>query len=461
MFDPHAGAFMTQERRPGKARRSKRVRPVPVVNPNAGGIDVGATEIYVAVPAGRDAESVRRFETFTEDLHAMADWLCSCGVTTVAMESTSVYWIPLFFVLEERGIEVCLVNARHFRNVPGRKTDVVDCEWLQYLHAVGLLRGSFHPPEAVAAVRTLMRHRLSLVQMASAHVQHMQKALTQMNLQLHHVISDITGVSGLAILDAIVAGERRPTVLADLCHHRIKASKDTIAKALTGTWRAEHIFTLRQSLVAYRSYQSQIQECDGEMYRLLGTFDSRIDPHEHPLPPSRKGRNSGFDLRTELYRIIGVDLTAVPGIDVNTIYTLFGECGSDLSAFPSAGHFASWLGLSPNNRITGGKVFSTRTRKVNQRSATALRIAAQTLFSSKSPLGDYARRMRYRLGPPKAVTAVAHKLARIIYVLVTTRQPYDESLFGQHERDHQERVTSRLRRQAAAMGFELVPVPAA
>jgi transposase len=453
---------MTADRRQSKARRKKRVRPVPVINAHAGGIDVGATEIFVAVPPGRAAEGqdVRQFSTFTEDLHAMADWLQSCGVTTVAMESTSVYWMPLFFVLEQRGIEVCLVNARHFRNVPGRKTDVLDCEWLQYLHSVGLLRGSFHPPEAVAAVRTLMRHRGSLVQMASSHVQHMQKALTQMNLQLHHVISDITGVSGLAILDAIVAGERRPDVLAGLCHHRIKASRETVAKSLTGTWRAEHIFTLRQSLVSYRSYQQQIQECDAEMYRMLAGFESRVDPAEHPLPPSRKGLSSGFDLRTELYRIIGVDLTAVPGIDVNTIYTLFGECGSDFSAFPHVGHFASWLGLAPNNRITGGKVISTRTRKVKQRSATALRIAAQTLFRSQSALGDYARRMRYRLGPAKAVTAVAHKLARIIYVLVTTRQPYDESIFAEYERDHLERAARRLRRQAEAMGFQLVAASA-
>jgi transposase len=454
---------MAPHSRSSKARPKKRgrVRPVPIVNPNAGGIDIGATEIYVAVPVGRHPEAVRCFPTFTEDLHALADWLHSCGVTTVAMESTSVYWMPLFLVLEERGLEVCLVNARHFRNVPGRKTDVLDCEWLQYLHSVGLLRGSFHPPEAVAAVRTILRHRVSLVQMASSHVQHMQKALTQMNIQLHHVISDITGMSGLAILDAVIAGERRPEVLADLCHHRIKASKETIAKALVGTWRAEHIFTLRQSLATYRSYQSQIAECDAEIFRMLGTFESRIDPREHPLPPSQKGRRSGFDLRTELYRIFGVDLTAVPGIDVNTIYTLFAECGSDFTAFPTAGHFASWLGLSPNNRITGGKVISTRSRKVNQRTATALRISAQTLFTSKSALGDYSRRMRYRVGPPKAITATAHKLARIIYHLITTRTPYDESVFAEQEHHHRERSCSRLRRQAEALGFELIPAAAA
>lgn len=453
---------MSQRRRSSKPRSNKRDRPSPVINPNAAGIDVGATEVYVAVPADRDPESVRSFATFTVDLNTLADWLRACGVTTVAMESTSVYWIPLFLLLEERGVEVCLVNARHLRNVPGRKTDVLDCEWLQYLHSVGLLRGSFHPPEAVSAIRTVLRHRTSLVQMASSHVQHMQKALVQMNIQLHHVISDITGITGLTILDAILAGERRPEVLADLCNPRIRASKDTVAKALLGTWRTEHLFTLRQSLNAYRSYQLQVQECDEEIRRMLSIFDSRIDPADHPLPPDPKGRKRkpfDFTLRSELYRIFGVDLTSIPGIDVQTAYTLLAECGSDFSAFPTASHFASWLGLSPDNRISGGKVLSSKTRKVNQRAATALRIAAQSLHRNESPLGNFYRRMRYRVGPPKAITATAHKLARILYHLVTTRQPYDESVFARHEQLHRQRATRRLHNQAEALGFQLIPVP--
>jgi transposase len=441
-------------------RKGSRNRPKPVINPSAAGIDVGAREIYVAVPVDRDPEAVRTFHTFTPDLIQLAEWLASCEVTTVAMEATSVYWMPLFTILEERGIEVCLVNARHLRRVPGRKTDVLDCEWLQYLHSVGLLRGSFHPPEAVAAVRTVLRHKASLVQMASSHVQHMHKALTQMNLQIHHVISDITGVTGMRILDAILDGERRPEALADLRDPRIKADQKTLAKALTGTWRREHLFTLRQSLTAYRHYQTQIEQCHAELHQLLGTFGSRIDPDDNPLPPPPPGRRKdplGFDLRTELYRIFGVDLTAIPGVDVNTVYTLFAECGRDLSAFPTAGDFASWLGLCPDNRITGGKVLSTRTRKVIHPLATALRLAAQALHRSQSTLGDFYRRMRYRLGPAKAMTAVAHKLARIIHYLVTTGQAYDETVLAQNHHRTLARKTHRLKLQAAALGFNLVP----
>ncbi len=448
---------MAKRRRSNK-RRGSRNRPVAVINPNAAGIDVGATEVLVAVGADRDPEPTRAFQTFTEDLHALAQWLEGCGVTTVAMEATSVYWIPLFTILEERGIEVCLVNARHVKKVPGRKTDVLDCEWLQYLHSVGLLRGSFHPPEAVVAVRAVLRHRASLVQMASTHVQHMQKALTQMNVQLHHVISDITGLTGMRILNAILSGERRPEVLAELRHPNVKASKETVAKALTGTWRREHLFTLRQSLDAYRYYQGQIERCDGELHEMLGTFESRVDPEETPLPPATKRRRDplGFDLRTEFYRIFGVDLTAVPGVEVHTVYTLFAECGRDLSAFPTAGDFASWLGLCPDNRITGGKVLSTRTRKVDNPLATALRLAAQSLSRSQSVFGDHYRRMRYRLGPPKAITATAHKLARVLYHLVTTREPYNEHVLADHEQQTRARKTRRLRSQAAQLGYELI-----
>lgn len=446
-----------------RQRRGSRNRPVPVLNPNAAGIDVGAREIYVAVPADRDPEPVRSFATFTPDLVALTRWLQACGITTVAMEATSVYWIPLFTILEERGIEVCLVNARHLRRVPGRKTDVLDCEWLQYLHSVGLLRGSFHPPESVAALRTIMRHRASLVHMASSHVQHMHKALTQMNLQIHHVISDITGLTGLAILDAILAGERRPEVLAKLRHPNIRASEETIVKALTGTWRAEHLFTLRLSLDAYRGYQAQLEQCDVELQRMLATFESRADPDHDPPPsdPPRRNKRPGFDLRTEFHRIFGVDLTAVPGIGPQTVYTLFAECGRDLSAFPTPGDFASWLGLCPDNRITGGKVIATKTRKVNNPLATALRLAAQSLSRSESVLGDFYRRMRYRQGPAKANTSTAHKLARILYHLITTGQPYDESILAQHELQTRARKTRRLKTQAAALGYQLVPAEAA
>jgi transposase len=447
-------------------RRPTRVVTTPVLHPHAAGIDIGATELYVCVPLDRDPQPIRRFGTFTEDLLAVATWLQQCGVTTVAMESTGVYWIPLFQILETRGVEVCLVNARHVKNVPGRKTDVQDCQWLQYLHSVGLLRASFRPPETVCAVRSLLRHRDTLVQLAATHTQHMQKALTQMNLQLHHVLSDLTGVTGLAILDAILAGERDPAVLAGHRDRRIKASAATIAKALVGDYRPEHLFTLRQSVDAYRQYQRLIGECDREVQSLLAAFASTRDPAQHPLPAApasrRKTRGTspvpGFDLRTELYRVLGTDLTQVPGLQTPTVHTLFAELGADLSPFPSGGHFASWLGLCPDNRISGGQVLSVKTRHVKHRVAYALRLAAQSLSRSQSVLGGFFRRMRAKLGAPKAITATAHKLARIIYHLITTRQPYDESRLAAAEADHQRRTESRLRAQARALGFQLVPV---
>jgi transposase len=456
---PHPGG----DAMPRGQRRTTRAVTTPVLHPHAAGIDIGATELYVCVPLDRDPQPIRRFGTFTEDLRALATWLTQCGVTTVAMESTGVYWIPLYQILEIQGFAVCLVNARHVKNVPGRKTDVQDCQWLQYLHAVGLLRGSFRPPETVCAVRSLLRHRDALVQLAATHTQHIQKALTQMNLQLHHVLSDITGVTGLAILDAILAGERDPQVLAGHRDRRIKASSETIAKALVGDYRSEHLFTLRQSLDAYRHYQRLLGECDGEVQARLGAFASQVDPAVHPLPsPTRQRRKArgtpGFDLRTELYRILGTDLTQVPGLQTPTVHALFSELGADLSAFPSGAHFASWLGLCPDNRISGGQVLSVKTRHVKHRVAYALRLAAYSLSRSQSSLGGFFRRMRAKLGAPKAITATAHKLARIVYHLITTQQPYAESRLAAAEADHQRRTESRLRAQARVLGFQLVPV---
>jgi transposase len=448
------------------ARRPRRTtRPVtmPILHPDTAGIDIGATEIYVCVPLDRDPQPIRRFGTFTEDLHALAHWLQQCRVTSVAMESTGVYWIPLYQILETRGFEVCLVNARHVKNVPGRKSDVQDCQWIQYLHSVGLLRASFRPPEAVCAVRSLLRHRDTLVQLAATHTQHMQKALTQMNLQLHHVLSDITGVTGLAILDAILAGERDPAVLAQHRDRRVKASPETIAKALVGDYRSEHLFTLRQALAAYRHTQRQIAECDAEVQARLGAFASQVDPAAHPLPAAARSRRRPqggaprFDLRTELYRVLGTDLTQVSGLHTATVFTLFSELGTTLSPFPTGGHFASWLGVCPDNRISGGKVLSVKTRRVKHRVSQALRMAAQSLSHSRSVLGDFFRRMRAKFGAPVAITATAHKLARIIYHLLTTREPYDESRLAAAEADHRRRTETRLRAQARALGFQLVP----
>ena len=448
-----------------KEKQPRGLVPTPVLEPNAAGIDIGATEIYIAVPSDRGAQPVRRFATFTEDLVAAADWLQRCGIETAAMESTGVYWIPLFQMLEARGIKVCLVNARYVKNVPGRKSDVSDCQWLQYLHAVGLLRASFRPEQQICAVRSLMRYRESLVQMAAVHLQHMQKALDQMNLQLHHVISDLSGTTGMAILDAILAGERDPLKLAQLRDGRIKASETTIAKSLMGDYRREHLFTLRQSMVAYRNYQKQMSEIDVEIEQMLVEFSDGAGPDAPALPQPKdrhKPRRNDlrFDLRTQLYRIFGVDLTAIPGINAMTAYVLLSEVGRDLSGFRNAAAFASWLGLCPGNRVSGGKVLSSRTRSVNHRLAHALRMAAQSLFRSQSWLGQYFRRMRAKLGAPKSITAAAHKLARILFHILTTGQAYDETVFAQQEAQNHQRMQQKLRKQARLFGFQLVEIKA-
>jgi transposase len=437
------------------------------LNLNAAGIDIGATEIYIAVPGDRDPQPVRCFPTFTEDLHAAAAWLKACHIETVAMESTGVYWIPLFQILEARGFKVFLVNAHHVKNVPGRKSDVSDCQWLQYLHSVGLLRGSFRPEQAVCSVRSILRHRDSLVQMASSHVQHMQKALDQMNLQLHHVISDITGMTGIAILEAILAGERNPHTLAALRDRRIKASADTIAKSLVGDYRREHLFTLRQSLAAFRHYQELIAGCDREIAQSVEQFESKLDPPVDPPPASPSPSNDGskprasepaFDLQTHLHRIFGVDLTQVPGINVLTTQTLLAEIGPDFSHFANGPALTSWLGLCPDNRVSGRKVLSVKTRKVKNRAATALRMAAQALHRSQSFLGHFYRRMRTKLGAPKAITATAHKLARILYHMVTTGHAYDETICAQNEVQNRQRMEARLRKQARELGLQLVAI---
>ena len=432
---------------------------LPLMRPDAAGIDVGATEIFVAVPIDRTAENVRSFPTFTQDLYALADWLKQCQVRTVAMESTGVYWIPLFQILESRGFEVCLVNARHVKNVPGRRTDVCDCQWLQFLHSVGLLKASYRPDQAVCAVRSLLRHRESLVQMAATHVHHMQKALDQMNLQLHHVISDIVGQTGLAIVDAILAGEHDPQTLAKLRGERIKASEDVIAKSLVGDYRPEHLFTLRQSLAAYRSYQKLIEDCDREVQVHFQQFQPPSAPPA-PEPPAAasKPKKAAKDsiLQSELRRVFGVDLTRIPGIRTGIAQTLFGEIGPDFTKFRSASAFASWMGLCPDNEVSGGKVLWVGTRKVNCRAATALRMAAQSLHHSKTALGDFYRRMRAKLGAPKAITAAAHKLARIIFHLISTRQEFDDSHFAADQLRSQQRQEIKLRAKAKSLGFELI-----
>jgi len=437
---------------------------LPVLHLHAAGIDIGAREIYVAVPPGTCADNVRSFPTFTEDLHVLRDWLQECGVTTVAMESTGVYWIPLFQILEGAGIEVCLVNARHCKNLPGRKTDVQDCQWLQHLHCVGLLRGSFRPADQVCAVRTILRHRDALVRGAGRCVSHLHKALTQMNVQLHHVISDLTGVTGQAILQALLAGERDPQKLAALKDHRIKASRDIIAKSLRGDWRVEHLFTLKQTHALWQQHQTLIGECDEQIAALLNAFDARVAVTTAPLPAARTShkkpqRNEPqFAAREECYRVLGVDLTAVPGFQTPTVLVLLCELGPEFAEkFPTAKHFGSWLGLCPDNRITGGKIYSVRTRDVKSRVAEALRLAAQSLHRAQNYFGDLYRRWRARLGSPKAITAMAHKLARVLWHLLKYQQPFNPGVFAKEEEKMKRKKLARLEAMATTLNYRLVP----
>lgn len=445
--------------------RSKRnrVAQLPVIEPNAAGVDVGATQIFVAVPGDRDPESIRSFDTFTIDLERLADWLEQCRIQTVAMESTGVYWIPLFQILEKRNIEVRLVNAHHVKNVPGRKTDVEDCQWLQHLHSVGLLRGSFRPDDEICALRSLWRHRDNLIQLATVHLQHMQKALDQMNLQIHHVISDLAGTTGLAIVDAILSGERDTHKLALLRDWRIKASEETIVKSLVGDYREEHLYVLRQSLDCYRKYQELIRDLDVQVKQRMGQLPSRVNPSAKPLGKERNPRKTPrrtepLDLRVELYRAFGVDLTQVPGINALTGQVLLTEVGTNLSRFSTAAAFSSWLRLCPEPRISGGQVLSSRTRPTKNRAALALRLAAQALHKSQTYLGEYFRRMKARLGPAKAITAVAHKLARIVYHMVTRQEEYDTTIFQDQERRVLDRRRNRICAQARELGLQLVPV---
>lgn len=442
-----------------KSNKLKKVQPLHTLQPNAAGIDVGATEIYVAVPQDRDEEHVRCFTTFTEDLHNASKWLKKCRIKSVAMESTGVYWIPIFQILEAHGFDVVLVNAHHVKNVPGRKTDVEDCQWIQYLHSVGLLRGSFRPSQDICAVRSLLRHRSNLIKTASIHVQHMQKSLTQMNIQVHNVIADITGVTGLSIIDAIVDGQRDLDQLAELRDPRIKASKDKIKKSLEGDYRPEHIFTLKQALQTYRHYRQMISACDIEIEKHLKEFDSRIEP-DQPIAPSGKKKPRGnapdFDLRHHMHRLLGTDLTLIDGIDVNTAHTIFTEIGPDLSCFPAPEHFCSWLGLCPTNKISGGKILSSRTKPGSNRVAQGLRMAAQSLLRNQSYLGRFYRRLRARFGAPKAITATAHKLARIVYHLIKHQKSFDQSVFAKEQELHKIRLEKNLRKQAKYLGYQLV-----
>jgi len=429
--------------------------------PDTAGVDIGSERHYVAVNPELSENPVRNFGCYTPDLEEMARWLVGCGVKAVAMESTGVYWIPVYQVLEQHGLEVMLVDARHAKNVPRRKTDVSDCQWLQQLASYGLLRGCFIPPAEIQPLREYWRHRASLVEMVSREILHMQKALEQMNLQLHKVLSDITGVTGMKIIRAIVAGERRPLVLAGMREPGVKKPESEIVKALSGNYRDEHLFVLRQALELYDMVHAKIADCDAKVEECLAGFESKADPSQMPAkrtkPQSRRKNQPHFDVERHLFRITGVDLTAIEGIESLTAQTVISELGFDLSDFANEKCFCSWLCLSPENRITGGKVRNRRTRRSASRVATALRLAAQSLHSSKTALGAFFRRIRAKTGAAKAITATARKLACLIYRMLRYGMDYVSQGQEQYEKRYQEHQYYLLQKKAAALGFTLTP----
>jgi transposase len=431
-----------------------------LVNPKAAGIDVGNDEHWVAVPADLDPEPVRSFGCFTPDLLEMADWLVRCGIETAVMQSTGVYGTALHDILAERGIRVFVVNARDTKNLPGRKTDIQECQWLLKLHVYGLLRNSFRPEEEILMMRTYWRQRQQHIGDASRCIQHMQKALTQMNVQLANAISDISGTTGQAILSAILAGERDPRTLAQLRDPRVKASEATVAKSLEGNWRPELLFVLRQEVESYRAFQTKIAECDQQLHRHYETMEAKADPKQLPPVPRDKRAHgnvpAGFDLREELYRATGVDLTAIDGLNVLTVQTLIAEVGSDMSRFATEAHFVSFLGLSPRNKISGGKVVGREKCKTKNRAGTALRLAAGTLLASGTYLGAQYRRLRTKLGAPKARKAMANKLARIAYRMLKYGEEYVDKGKEFYEQKYRQLQIRMLAKKATELGLQLV-----
>lgn len=447
-----------------KARQLRREQAqLEQINLFAAGIDIGSRSHFVAVPADLTSEPVREFAGFTGDLHRLADWLVELGIQTVAMESTGVYWIPLYEILEARGLEVVLVDARHVRNVPGRKSDVLDCQWLQQLHSYGLLRGAFRPSEAMVPLRAYVRQRERLTSEASDCIRHMQKALRQMNLLLDTVISDITGVTGLAIIRAILAGERDAGQLARLRDWRCHADERTIVGSLEGHYREEHLFELGQAVERYDFYQQQILACEAAIKRHLVQLDQAAG--DGPPPPARKkpkghSKNDfAFDARSPLFRLTGVDLTEINGMSETTVLAVLAETSLDLSAWPTEKHFCSWLALSPGSKVSGGKRLSGKTKPSANRAAAAFRMAAYSLTNSKTALGAFYRRLKARLDAPKALTATAHKLARIFYHVLKTKTPFVDAGQSHYETQYRDRVTRSLKKRAAALGFQLIPLP--
>jgi transposase len=452
-----------KKQRKSKRKAIKLPKHLEHINKMAAGIDIGSKSHFVAVPEGCDEVCVREFGSFTSDLYELADWLERCGIETIAMESTGVYWIPLYELLESRGFEVRLVDAHHVKNVSGRKTDVLDCQRLQQLHTYGLLNGAFRPDEQTCVLRAYLRQRSMLIQHVAVHIQHMQKALSQMNIQLHNVISDIMGVTGMKIIRAIVDGERDPKLLATYRDRRCKNSLGTIEKSLTGNYRDEHIFTLRQALELCDIYQSKIESCDDEIEKQLSNFEDKKQVTKEDLArcsaKKQRAKNApSFNLQEHLIRITGVDLTLVPGVEAYSALKIISEIGLDLTRWKTSKQFASWLGLCPGNKISGGKQLSGKTKRAKNRAATTLRMASSTLHRNDSALGAFFRRLKSRLGAPKATTATAHKLAVIIFNMLKHGIEYVETGQDYYELQYRERLVKSLSMRAKELGFELTEI---
>jgi transposase len=459
---------MSQRKRQNHKRRKAAAAPTPLNithHPDAAGIDVGAEELVAAVPHGRGpAPFVRTFSAFTAGLHALRDWLVACKIKTVAMESTGNYWLCACALLEDAGLEVCLVNARHVKGVPGKKTDVCDAAWLQQLHAAGLLRGSFRPQKEILPLRYLMRHRGDLVAQAGQQVQLMQKVLTEMNLHIHHVFSDVDGFSAQAIITAILEGQRDADKLASLRDHRCRASLDKIKSALLGDYRAEYLFVLKQCQVRWQQLNPSISQCDQEIAlrtaAISGVTDAPLPAAPAAQPRVQKNMTLAMPVYEEAHRLLGVDLSGVPGISGGVLCVLMSELGSAThlrEKFRSAEALASWLGLCPDNRISGGRILKAGTRKVNNRIANILRMAANALSRAPGRMGEYVRRFKGRLGKAEGIVAGAHKLARIIWAMVVSGQPYEEAKAFLSTPASLARRLQNLQNQAKALNMTLVP----
>ena len=438
---------------------------LPVINPNAAGLDIASDEIMVCVPSDRDTHNIQAFGTFTVDLHALADWLTKCRITHVAMESTGLYWIPIFELLESRGFTVILVNPLHAKQVAGRKSDVSDAQWIQTLHTFGLLPASFRPDADIAVLRSYLRHRSGILDARASQIRLMQQALLLMNLQLTQVITDISGLTCMAIIRDILKGERDGIKLAQRRNANCKSSEEDIAKALTGTWRDEYLFVLRQSVETYDLYTRLITDCDVQIEAYLAGMHANApavpataDTHKNPRNSHSKNAPPKAT-EPHIRRVAGVDLLEIDGFSTSTAHTILSEVGTDMSKFPTVRHFCSWLGLAPHNETSGGKFLRNRTGKHRSRAAQALRLAAVSLLRSDTALGAYHRRMKARIGPQQAVVATAHKLAIIVYYMRRDKTPYKARNAAAYDQQFRERQIKHLERQAKRLGFTVSPEP--